>query len=117
MIDDESDYFNIDGNKWLNPNQRDALRAKEKELREKRFGSRRGAVKVTLDFAGMKCYRLPITFIKHRYNDGILCQVDKSSKSKIRTTNYSPNKILTKIPKTILKITLSTQFLRSRDQS
>ncbi|KAI9556441.1 hypothetical protein GHT06_016229 [Daphnia sinensis] len=51
VIDDESDYFNADGNKWLNPKQRDALRAKERELRESRHGSRRG-MKVTLDFAG-----------------------------------------------------------------
>lgn len=53
MIDDESDYFNADGNKWLNPKQRDALRAKEREIRESRFGSQR-AMKVTLDFAGKK---------------------------------------------------------------
>lgn len=51
VIDDESDYFNADGNKWLNPKQRDALRSKERELRESRHGSRRG-MKVTLDFAG-----------------------------------------------------------------
>lgn len=51
VIDDESDYFNADGNKWLNPKQRDALRTKERELRESRHGSRR-AMKVTLDFAG-----------------------------------------------------------------
>ncbi|EFX82942.1 hypothetical protein DAPPUDRAFT_315992 [Daphnia pulex] len=51
VIDDESDYFNADSNKWLNPKQRDALRTKEKELRDSRHGSRR-QIKVTLDFAG-----------------------------------------------------------------
>ena len=51
VIDDESDYFNTDGNKWLTPKQREALRAREQELRAKRFGSRR-EMKVTLDFAG-----------------------------------------------------------------
>lgn len=53
VIDDESDYFNADSNKWLNPKQRDALRSKEQELRESRHGSKR-AIKVTLDFAGKK---------------------------------------------------------------
>lgn len=52
VIDDESDYFNADSNKWLNPKQRDALRTKEKELRDSRHGSRR-QIKVTLDFAGI----------------------------------------------------------------
>lgn len=71
VIDDESDYFNTDGNKWLAPKQRDILRAREQEvqllikskcsipkliffcpkLREKRHGTKRG-IRVTLDFAG-----------------------------------------------------------------
>ena len=32
VIDDESDYFNTDGNKWLAPKQRDILRAREQEV-------------------------------------------------------------------------------------
>lgn len=52
VIDDECDYFASD-NKWLSKKERDALRKKEEELREKRHGSRR-QMKVTLDFAGRK---------------------------------------------------------------
>ena len=59
VIDDESDYFNADGNKWLNPKQRDALRAKEKQLRESRHGPKR-EIKVTLDFAGRFLHFLKI---------------------------------------------------------
>lgn len=53
VIDDECDYFASDSNRWLSKNERDALRKKEDELREKRHGSRR-EMKVTLDFAGRK---------------------------------------------------------------
>ena len=53
VIDDECDYFASDTNRWLSKKERDALRKKEDELREKRHGSRR-EIKVTLDFAGRK---------------------------------------------------------------
>ena len=53
VIDDECDYFASDTNRWLSKKERDALRKKEDELREKRHGSRR-EMKVTLDFAGRK---------------------------------------------------------------
>ena len=36
MIDDESDYFNIDSNKWLTPEQRAALAKKSEQLQEER---------------------------------------------------------------------------------
>ena len=53
VIDDECDYFASDTNRWLSKKERDALRKKEDELREKRHGSRR-EMKVTLDFAGRR---------------------------------------------------------------
>lgn len=51
VIDDESDYFASDANRWLTKKEREALRKKEEKLREKRFASQR-EMKVTLDFAG-----------------------------------------------------------------
>jgi len=51
VIDDESDYFKSDANKWLNPKQKEMLKAREQELRDKRHGSKR-EIRVTLDFAG-----------------------------------------------------------------
>jgi len=51
VIDDESDYFKSDANRWLDPKQKEMLRAREQELREKRHGPKKG-IKVTLDFAG-----------------------------------------------------------------
>ncbi|XP_077989088.1 activating signal cointegrator 1-like [Glandiceps talaboti] len=51
VIDDESDYFATDTNRWLSKTERDALKKREDQLREVRHGSRRNK-KVTLDFAG-----------------------------------------------------------------
>lgn len=53
VIDDECDYFASDTNKWLSQEEREVLKKKENEVREKRYGSRR-QMKVTLDFAGRK---------------------------------------------------------------
>lgn len=53
VIDDECDYFASDSNRWLSKKEKDALRKKEEELREKRHGSRR-QMKITLDFAGRR---------------------------------------------------------------
>ena len=53
VIDDESDYFSVDGNQWLSSQQRDALRKREDELRKARHGSRLER-KITFDFAGRR---------------------------------------------------------------
>ena len=34
VIDDESDYFSVDSNKWLSSEQRAKLRMREEEIRE-----------------------------------------------------------------------------------
>ena len=51
IIDDESDYFNVDNNKWLTPQQREALKKKKEELHEDKYKSRLDR-KITFDFAG-----------------------------------------------------------------
>ena len=51
VIDDESDYFSLEGNQWLTPQQRLALKKRSEELKEKRHGSRLDK-KYTFDFAG-----------------------------------------------------------------
>lgn len=53
VIDDESDYFNTDNNKWLTAKQREALKKREQEFQEKKHESRLSK-KVTLDFAGRR---------------------------------------------------------------
>ena len=53
VIDDESDYFSVDSDKWLSKEQREALRKREAELREERHGSRLNK-KINFDFAGRK---------------------------------------------------------------
>ena len=53
MIDDESDYFSVDANRWLSATERDALSRKEAELLEAKYRSRRDR-KVVLDFAGRR---------------------------------------------------------------
>ena len=53
IIDDESDYFNVDSNKWLTPQQRQALQAKKEELHADKHRSRLDR-RITFDFAGRR---------------------------------------------------------------
>ena len=53
VIDDESDYFSVDNDKWLNKEQRQKLKERQKELHEQRHGSRLNK-KFNFDFAGRK---------------------------------------------------------------
>ena len=53
VIDDEADYFSVDSNKWLTPEQRAALQKKGEELHEGRHQSRLNR-RVNLDFAGRR---------------------------------------------------------------
>jgi len=53
IIDDESDYFNVDNNKWLTPEQREAMKKKKEELHEEKHKSRLDR-KITFDFAGRR---------------------------------------------------------------
>jgi len=53
IIDDESDYFSVDSNKWLTPQQREALKKKKEELQAEKHKSRLDR-KLTFDFAGRK---------------------------------------------------------------
>ena len=53
MIDDESDYFSTESNRWISDAERKALQQREVELREIRYGSRMNRkLLVELDFAG-----------------------------------------------------------------
>ena len=40
FIDDESDYFASDSDKWLSKDQRQKLKEREKEIHEQKHGSR-----------------------------------------------------------------------------
>ena len=53
VIDDESDYFAVDTNKWLTPQQREALKQKKDDLQAERHKSRLDR-RITFDFAGRK---------------------------------------------------------------
>lgn len=53
VIDDEADYFSVDSNKWLTPEQRAALEKKREELHAGRHQSRLNR-RVNLDFAGRR---------------------------------------------------------------
>ena len=55
MIDDESDYFSTESNRWISDAERKALQQREAELREIRHGSRMNRkLLVELDFAGRR---------------------------------------------------------------
>jgi hypothetical protein len=53
VIDDEADYYSVDSNKWLTPEQRAALERKGEELHAGRHQSRLNR-RVNLDFAGRR---------------------------------------------------------------
>jgi len=53
VIDDESDYFATDSNKWLTPQQREALEKKKAEVHDERHKSRLDR-RITFDFAGRR---------------------------------------------------------------
>jgi hypothetical protein len=52
VIDDESDYFSLEANQWLTPQQRTALQKRSEEINQRRHGSRLDK-KFTFDFAGL----------------------------------------------------------------
>ena len=53
VIDDESDYFSVDAEKWMTSDQRKKVKEREKELWEQKHGSRLNK-KYTFDFSGKK---------------------------------------------------------------
>jgi hypothetical protein len=53
VIDDESDYFSHDSNKWLSAEDKKALKKKEEEMREAKEKAKR-SMTFQLDFAGRK---------------------------------------------------------------
>ena len=57
VIDDESDYFSLEANQWLTPQQRLALKKRSEEINQKRLGSRLDK-KYNFDFAGSKYIRI-----------------------------------------------------------
>ncbi len=68
VIDDESDYFSVDSDKWLNKEQRSKLKAREEELRSQRFGSRLNK-KITFDFAGRQILEDENSFKSYNANE------------------------------------------------
>ena len=53
VIDDQSDYFSVDADRWLSSREKEALRKKDRELREEKYGSRKNRSRaVTLDIGG-----------------------------------------------------------------
>ncbi|XP_072038298.1 activating signal cointegrator 1-like isoform X2 [Amphiura filiformis] len=55
VIDDESDYFAVDTNRWLSDQERDALKKRKQELHKQKHASRLDQ-KFTLDFAGRRVF-------------------------------------------------------------
>ena len=74
VIDDESDYFNADSNRWLSKAEKEKLAKRERELREKRHASRLDR-KVTLDFAGRRVVDTTETVDMYNVNDDVIQEV------------------------------------------
>lgn len=83
VIDDESDYFSTDSNRWLSQTERDKLRKREEELRSIRFASKKDR-KITLDFAGRQVIEEDSTVDMYDVNDDIVQQVHYGAKPKTK---------------------------------
>lgn len=70
VIDDESDYFSLDGNKWMTKDQRQVMAKKVQELHDKRHASR-SAQKVTFDIAGRRIIDADGSFDYQRETDDL----------------------------------------------
>ncbi len=79
VIDDESDYFSTDSNRWLSQKERDMLRKREEELRSKRFASKKDR-KITLDFAGRQVIEEHSDVNMYDVNDEVVQQVQYGTK-------------------------------------
>lgn len=53
VIDDQTDYFNADSNRWLSSEERAAVKAKEEKIRAAKEHAKR-TMTVTIDFAGRR---------------------------------------------------------------
>merc|ERR1711997_924270 len=81
VIDDESDYFSVDAYKWMTPEQKSKLKEKEKEIREKRHGSRLDR-KIDFDFAGRRIVEAESEFKNlNLAEDEVIKSVYEGSKS------------------------------------
>lgn len=80
VIDDESDYFSTDSNRWLSQKEREMLRKREEELRSKRFASKKDR-KITLDFAGRQVIEEHSDVNMYDVNDEVVQQVQYGAKN------------------------------------
>lgn len=82
MIDDESDYFSTDSNRWLSASEREALQTKQDVLREQKYGSRRNkALTMDIDIKGKKAVEENVKVGKFGLEAGLLMLAEFSPKS------------------------------------
>ncbi len=97
VIDDESDYFSVDSNKWLSKKQREALKKREEEIRERRHGSRLNR-KITFDFAGRRVVEEePLADYDPSKDDvvkRIMEEDDRKSRQGMNNADQMANKVL-----------------------
>ncbi|XP_070542239.1 activating signal cointegrator 1-like isoform X2 [Ptychodera flava] len=86
VIDDESDYFATDTNRWLSKKEKEMLKKREAELREIRHGSRRDR-KVTLDFAGRRVLEDNEIVDMYNRNDAVVQAVNFGTDSRRDSKN------------------------------
>ncbi|KAJ8304364.1 hypothetical protein KUTeg_017947 [Tegillarca granosa] len=106
VIDDESDYYATDSNKWLSTKEREMLRKREEELRSVRHASKKDR-KITLDFAGRRVIEEGDDVASsnmYDVNDSVVQQVHYGAKPKLDSTSgdlINPS-ILSQAPKFVL---------------
>ena len=101
VIDDESDYFAVDNDKWLTKDQRKKLKEREKEIWEQRHGSRLNK-KYNFDFAGRKIVEDNVDFTNY----------DPSQDEKIKAImNSKSDALKDQLMKTLTMTTDNSSFV------
>ncbi|KJE91246.1 thyroid hormone receptor interactor 4 [Capsaspora owczarzaki ATCC 30864] len=86
VIDDESDYFSADNNKWLTQAQKDALKAKEAEIKRHREEAKR---KVTIDLISRQVVAADMTGLRGVHDADIHEVVDATlAKASIAASSH-----------------------------
>ncbi|KAL1814739.1 hypothetical protein ACET3Z_017313 [Daucus carota] len=92
VIDDQSDYYNIEGNSWISPEEKELLRKKQEEIEEDER-AKRSKVVMTFDLVGRKVLMNEDEISEEFQNSLLLRPADEREANRIK-----PNPSLTVQP-------------------
>ncbi|CAH9092526.1 unnamed protein product [Cuscuta europaea] len=89
VIDDQSDYYEIEGNSWLSMEEKELLRKKKEEIEEAER-AKRSKVVVTFDLVGRKVL-LNQDEVSHELHNGILTRPSEEKEKEAVRVKPNPN--------------------------